>query len=562
MNENSCQTLYDFSGFNNNGLLGNSNTPNINSPNWTNNGLTFNATADYVQIPVAASNGLTNSHGMTVVTVFNLSSFANAYTLYQLQDSEGISRFLIQSSQSTQLVVKARSTDGDTLQAYTTSGTISSKKWYVLVACVNLTNQTIHTNISGISDETSPTLTFGQSAFSNDPGASSLGASQGGSNSFNGTIAYTAVYPFVMNSSQIITEQQYVQWYLSQRGITLTTGATPLVNSGYSSLQVKFIDYSINVPSIFQWNITPLDSASAIFATNQNPIYTFTSGGNYTISETVANAGGINTTSSWLNITQTPYVANFAGSPLSGQTPLIVTFTDASTGSPTSYLWNFGDGVFNETQNPVHQYTTPGNYSVSEMVTGSFGSNTLTKTSYINVLSPPYPIASFTSNVTRGPSPLVVQFQDTSGGGPVSAWAWNFNGGTDVQSTLQNPVVTFPNTGQYTVNLTASNINGTSIYIAQNYINVESNYTINTMVGVENNINGAFTLAGIALAFMGVLGILLMGYMLNRKSNTNQDIKAYTQLIIGCVVVVIVGFFLLGIGIGTLGQMFGALAPS
>lgn len=47
--------------------------------------------------------------------------------------------------------------------------------------------------------------------------------------------------------------------------------------------------------------------------------------------------------------------------------------------------WRF-QPVGSNLQSPTHQYTTPGNYSVSEMVTGSFGSNTMTKTGYINAL--------------------------------------------------------------------------------------------------------------------------------------------------------------------------------
>ena len=36
-------------------------------------------------------------------------------------------------------------------------------------------------------------------------------------------------------------------------------------------------------------------------------------------------------------------IAAFNGDPLSGSAPLGVTFTDASTGSPTGWAWFFGD---------------------------------------------------------------------------------------------------------------------------------------------------------------------------------------------------------------------------
>jgi uncharacterized membrane protein len=60
-------------------------------------------------------------------------------------------------------------------------------------------------------------------------------------------------------------------------------------------------------------------------------------------------------------------VADFYGTPTSGYAPLTVQFTDTSTGPPTSWSWNFGDGdSTNATmQNPVHTYASAGTYTVS-----------------------------------------------------------------------------------------------------------------------------------------------------------------------------------------------------
>ena len=57
-------------------------------------------------------------------------------------------------------------------------------------------------------------------------------------------------------------------------------------------------------------------------------------------------------------------VADFTADVTSGESPLIVTFTDTSSGSPTSWLWDFGDGQTSEDQNPVHTYTEDGTYTV------------------------------------------------------------------------------------------------------------------------------------------------------------------------------------------------------
>src|SRR5439155_5262287 len=78
-------------------------------------------------------------------------------------------------------------------------------------------------------------------------------------------------------------------------------------------------------------------------------------------------------------------VAAFSASPTSGQAPVAVTFTDASTGSPTAWLWKFGDGTRSILQSPIHTYTTAGTYTVQLTVTGPGGSNTAIKTSCITV---------------------------------------------------------------------------------------------------------------------------------------------------------------------------------
>lgn len=81
-------------------------------------------------------------------------------------------------------------------------------------------------------------------------------------------------------------------------------------------------------------------------------------------------------------------VANFNSAPNSGVAPLNVAFTDASTGTITSWSWNFGDATTSTLQNPAHAYAA-GTFSVSLTVTGPGGTNTLTKTNLVAVTEPP-----------------------------------------------------------------------------------------------------------------------------------------------------------------------------
>lgn len=55
---------------------------------------------------------------------------------------------------------------------------------------------------------------------------------------------------------------------------------------------------------------------------------------------------------------------------------LNASFTDLSTGTPTSWAWDFGDGNTGTAQNPSHTYATSGTYSVCLIATNACGSDT------------------------------------------------------------------------------------------------------------------------------------------------------------------------------------------
>jgi PKD repeat protein len=55
---------------------------------------------------------------------------------------------------------------------------------------------------------------------------------------------------------------------------------------------------------------------------------------------------------------------------------LIVSFTDVSTATtPLSFDWDFGDGFTSTEQSPVHQYNSPGTYTVRLTVTEACGTD-------------------------------------------------------------------------------------------------------------------------------------------------------------------------------------------
>ena len=197
----------------------------------------------------------------------------------------------------------------------------------------------------------------------------------------------------------------------------------------------------------------------------------------------------------WYNeMTNPAPVAAFTATPVTGSAPLTVQFTDQSTGSSLSYLWDFNnDGTADSTQkNPAYTYNTEGTFTVKLTVTNSAGTNSLTKTNYITVNNGA-PVANFTATPTSGSNPLNVQFTDQSTG-TVTGWAWDFNNDGTVDSTSKNPTYSYSNPGTYTVKLTITNTMGTDDEIKTNYITVTNASLTNLLTtnqqGVETNLTG------------------------------------------------------------------------
>lgn len=80
-----------------------------------------------------------------------------------------------------------------------------------------------------------------------------------------------------------------------------------------------------------------------------------------------------------------PPTADFSATPRAGDPPLTVAFTDLSTGAPTSWAWDFGDGGTSTSENPTHVYAAHGSYTVTLTATNAYGSDTASKTGYIVV---------------------------------------------------------------------------------------------------------------------------------------------------------------------------------
>jgi PKD repeat protein len=218
----------------------------------------------------------------------------------------------------------------------------------------------------------------------------------------------------------------------------------------YSTVPTKvmFIDNSLgSTPLTYKW-----DFGDGATSTEQNPIHMYIQRGTYTVKLTVTNLYGSSTEikNNFISIGMGPK-ADFTANPTTGSAPLAVKFTDLTQGTPTQWLWDFGDGQGSTEQNPVHTYWTGGVYNVILTTSNEYGSSDATKTKYINTVGDL--TAKFDATPGTGKAPLDVQFTDRSVGRPTT-WKWDFGDGQT--STLQNPKHTFTSPASFDVRLTVT----------------------------------------------------------------------------------------------------------
>jgi hypothetical protein len=91
-----------------------------------------------------------------------------------------------------------------------------------------------------------------------------------------------------------------------------------------------------------------------------------------------------------------PAAAGFSASPMIGQAPLMVQFTDQSQTSPTDWLWDFGDGASSTEQNPAHVYD-PGLYTVTLETYTPHGQGKKARVNYVAALAETVTVQTFTA---------------------------------------------------------------------------------------------------------------------------------------------------------------------
>jgi YVTN family beta-propeller protein len=151
------------------------------------------------------------------------------------------------------------------------------------------------------------------------------------------------------------------------------------VSGGFVPFSVQFIDNSTNASTSQLW-----DFGDGTNSTSQNPTHQYNTSGDYSVTLKKYNSTNGNHSVTYTNyIIATQLVAptaNFTYVVTPGVNSNVVKFTDVSTNYPSSWSWDFGDGLHSTDANPTHSYQYSGTYTVVETVTNNIGSTTKTST--------------------------------------------------------------------------------------------------------------------------------------------------------------------------------------
>jgi PKD repeat protein len=147
----------------------------------------------------------------------------------------------------------------------------------------------------------------------------------------------------------------------------------------------------------------------------------------------------------------------------------VVQFENLSAGDFDACLWEFGDGeTSDQCIGPTHEYAAAGVYTVTLMVSGLGGTDTLVRPNLITVYEPV--TADFSGAPTAGIAPLLVTF-DNQSVGDYNLCFWAFGDGA-TSMDCASPQHAYAAGGVYTVTLEVVGQGGSDLEVKPGYITV------------------------------------------------------------------------------------------
>ncbi len=265
------------------------------------------------------------------------------------------------------------------------------------------------------------------------------------------TVSLIAANPYGCNNIKI--KSSYITIYPNPP-------AAFTVNQQSSCDPAQVFDFTCTTPGALGWI---WNLSEGVTSNNENPSQVYGAPGSYTVTLIVFNGNGCSDTlvnNAYITIGPS-LVPSFTVNSQGGCIPFDVQF-DCTVPNAMSWFWDFGDGTTDTTDNPLHSYTVSGSYDITLTVTTSVGCNgTVSLPGYITV--DPLPIPAFVVNTPDGCAPHTTTITNNTAYG--ATYLWDFGNGTT--STNPNPTAVYPDSGVYTITLTATSPHGCQASVTQ-----------------------------------------------------------------------------------------------
>lgn len=153
-----------------------------------------------------------------------------------------------------------------------------------------------------------------------------------------------------------------------------------LPTGGTAPLTVQFTDSSKGRILGYAWNF-----GDGHTSTEPHPAHIYETADTFTVSLIVSGHSRSDTLirPDYITVTEPPPIANFTADTTEGAVPFEVRFTDQSSGSISSWSWEFGDGRIASEAHPVHVYLEADTFDVALTVAGPGGESTKRRAEYI-----------------------------------------------------------------------------------------------------------------------------------------------------------------------------------
>ena len=243
--------------------------------------------------------------------------------------------------------------------------------------------------------------------------------------------------------------------------INIVVNAMPISNFGLTDVctndATTFSDSStISTGTIvsFAWDFG--DGPPSGTSTQQNPTYAYNSPGTYIVVLTVtSDSGCVDVQGKSIEVFPLPTPAFTAPNVCLYDAAAFASTSTITSGSITTWQWDFGDTDTSLSENTTHTYNADGTYNVRLIV---ISDNNCTDTLIQTIDIYPVPVAAFNTNNVCLYDPAIFADGSSISSGNILSWTWDFDDGNT--STMQNPSYSYTVDGTYNVSLIAFSDNG------------------------------------------------------------------------------------------------------